>query len=136
MKSKLRYSYIESLTKKELLELKSTLISKDRIMKLKSDIDLKLAEIEENEIAEKNSWNARFTIDMISTLSPQEVKLLKDNKIENIADLRLANISKITNGNQVLTESLTWTRDFYDMTEVEKKFKLKEKGKVKRIIKK
>ena len=60
--------------------------------------------------------NYRFKLDMISTFSLEDRKVLEKNKIKNMLDLIEADVCSLDGIDAITKESLEWAQKFYDLT--------------------
>lgn len=74
--------------------------------------------VKEKEKVEGLSLNERYSLDTISTFTPEELEILEGNNIHTMADLRATNVSQLYGITEVTKESISWARDFYNLENI------------------
>lgn len=101
-------SIINSLSVKELKELKKLITSANNIEELKNIIEQELNKREKPEL------NERYLLSTIP-FDIEERKILEENGLKTVSDLRDCNINRLKGITKRTQESLTWAQDFYNL---------------------
>lgn len=101
-------SIINSLSVKELKELKKLITSANNIEELKNIIEQELNKREKTEL------NERYLLSTIP-FDIEERKILEENGLKTVSDLRDCNINRLKGITKRTQESLTWAQDFYNL---------------------
>ncbi len=101
-------SIINSLSVKELKELKKLITSANNIEELTSIIEQELNKREKPEL------NERYLLSTIP-FDIEERKILEENGLKTVSDLRGCNINHLKGITKRTQESLTWAQDFYNL---------------------
>ena len=103
--------YLKNLTISELKGL-STYLKNNK----KKDIIIALEKITKKRKASRRlDINYLFKLDMISTFSLEDKKVLEKNKIKNMLDLIEADIPSLDGIDAITKESLEWAQKFYNL---------------------
>ena len=101
-------SIINNLSIKELKELKKLITSANNIEELESIIEQELNKREKPEL------NERYLLSTIP-FDIEERKILEENGLKTVSDLRGCNINHLKGITKRTQESLTWAQDFYNL---------------------
>lgn len=101
-------SIINNLSIKELKELKKLITSANNIEELTSIIEQELYKREKPEL------NERYLLSAIP-FDIEERKILEENGLKTVSDLRGCNINHLKGITKRTQESLTWAQDFYNL---------------------
>ena len=101
-------SIINSLSVKELKELKKLITSANNIEELENIIEQELNKREKPEL------NERYLLSTIP-FDIEERKILEENGLKTVSDLRDCNINRLKGITKRTQESLTWAQDFYNL---------------------
>ena len=101
-------SIINNLSIKELKELKKLITSANNIEELTSIIEQELNKREKPEL------NERYLLSTIP-FDIEERKILEENGLKTVSDLRGCNINHLKGITKRTQESLTWAQDFYNL---------------------
>lgn len=101
-------SIINNLSIKELKELKKLITSANNIEELKNIIEQELNKREKPEL------NERYLLSTIP-FDIEERKILEENGLKTVSDLRDCNINRLKGITKRTQESLTWAQDFYNL---------------------
>ena len=101
-------SIINNLSIKELKELKKLITSANNIEELKNIIEQELNKREKPEL------NERYLLSTIP-FDIEERKILEENGLKTVSDLRGCNINHLKGITKRTQESLTWAQDFYNL---------------------
>ena len=101
-------SIINNLSVKELKELKKLITSANNIEELESIIEQELNKREKPEL------NERYLLSTIP-FDIEERKILEENGLKTVSDLRGCNINHLKGITKRTQESLTWAQDFYNL---------------------
>lgn len=106
-------SIINNLSIKELKELKKLITSANNIEELKNIIEQELNKREKPEL------NERYLLSTIP-FDIEERKILEENGLKTVSDLRDCNINHLKGITKRTQESLTWAQDFYNLDHMDK----------------
>ena len=101
-------SIINNLSIKELKELKKLITSANNIEELESIIEQELNKREKLEL------NERYLLSTIP-FDIEERKILEENGLKTVSDLRGCNINHLKGITKRTQESLTWAQGFYNL---------------------
>ena len=105
---------VKNLTISELKEL-SICLKNNKKKKIIKEIE-KITK--KRKTSRKLDINYRFKLDMISTFSLEDRKVLEKNNIKNMLDLIEADISSLEGIDSITKESLEWAQNFYDLRKI------------------
>lgn len=110
---------LSKFTIAELVTIREAVLKADSKDALQEEIDRIIKQKEESL---STSLNAQFPVDWFN-IDPQNIKVLHDNGIHNLAQLRFieeAEISLLKGITRSGIEQIAWARDFFDMTPIER----------------
>lgn len=111
---------LNDLSIEELKKLKTTIEKFSNIEELSSQIR---TEIKKKEETQKMTYNARLKLSTLTTFGLEERKILEENGIETMADLRKTDVSNLKGITEATKESIGWAKDFYNMDKQDPKMK-------------
>ena len=111
---------LNDLSIEELKKLKNTIEKFSNIEELSSQITTEIKEKEENQ---KKTYNARLKLSTLTTFGLEERKILEQNGIENMADLRKTDVGNLKGITEATKESIGWAKDFYNMDKQDPRMK-------------
>lgn len=108
------------LSLEELKKLKTTIEKFSNIKELSSEITTEIERKKENE---NQTYNARLKLSTITTFGLEERKILEQNGIETMADLRKVEVGNLKGITESTKESIGWAKEFYNMDKQDPRMK-------------